>query len=45
MRKIYITFIVLFLSISSFAQQGAIEVEGIVTDANEEPLIGVNIVV
>lgn len=45
MKKIYISFIVLFLSISSFAQQNTIEVEGIVTDSHEEPLIGVNIIV
>ena len=45
MKKIYISFIVLLLSISSFSQENTIEVEGIVTDSHEEPLIGVNIIV
>jgi len=40
--KKLITFCLLLISISVFAQK-KIEVTGIVTDENKEPLIGVNI--
>lgn len=43
--KEFITICLLLVSMSSFAQEKKIEVTGVVTDTNNEPLIGVNVTV
>ena len=46
MKKIFLLFLLVIGCISaSYAQEQQIEVTGIVTDVNKEPLIGVNITV
>ena len=42
--KKLITICLLLISVSLFAQEKTIEVTGVVTDMNKEPLVGVNAV-
>ena len=41
--KEFITICLLLVSVSLFAQEKTIEVTGVVTDTNKEPLVGVNV--
>ena len=41
----FITICLLLVSVSLFAQEKTIEVTGVVTDTNKEPLVGVNVTV
>lgn len=43
--KEFITICLLLVSVSLFAQEKTIEVTGVVTDTNKEPLVGVNVTV
>ena len=43
--KEFITICLLLVSVSLFAQEKTIEVTGVVTDMNKEPLVGVNVTV
>ena len=43
--KEFITICLLLVSVSLFAQEKIIEVTGVVTDTNKEPLVGVNVTV
>ena len=43
--KEIITICLLFVSVSLLAQEKTIEVTGVVTDTNKEPLVGVNVTV
>ena len=44
-RKSFITICLLWIFMSLSAQEKKIEVTGVVTDMNNEPLIGVNVTV